>query len=125
MLLYEYEGYQLFESCGIRVPQHQLITSPQQKITPQIPIVLKAQVLSGKRAQAGGVLEIRDQRLEVSLKELFDKQINGERVEKVHVTELIDIKQEYYLSFSYDTRIRGPVLTFSPQGGSGVESQEI
>lgn len=125
MLLYEFEGKQLFRNCGINIPESQLINSPDQEITIKAPLVLKAQTLSGKRAEAGGIVkvtEINDLRLKI--KELFEKTINNEKVERVLVEEAVEIEKEYYLSFSYSTEIRGPVLTFG-EGGTGAESKDV
>ena len=121
MLLYEFEGKKLFENCGIEIPKSQLLESVDEKIEIKAPCVLKAQVLSGKRAEGGGIVKVNSSELiENSVKELFEKTVNGEKVEKILVEEMVDIDKEYYLSFSYSTETRGPVLTFG-QGGTGAE----
>ena len=123
MLLYEFEGKQLFKNCNISVPASQLVSSSTDQVTIKAPLVLKAQVLSGKRAGSGGIVkvtEINDLRLKI--KELFEKTVNGEKVERVLVEEMVEIEKEYYLSFSYSTETRGPVLTFS-EGGTEVEGK--
>ncbi len=123
MLLYEFEGKELFKNCGINVPESQLITSPQEDINLKIPLVLKAQVLSGKRAAAGGIIKAdTEQSARDGLKKLLDSTVNGEKVAKVLVEQVIDIKKEFYLSFSYDTASRGPVMTFG-EGGTGAEEK--
>lgn len=123
MLLYEFEGKQLFKNCGINVPVSQLIDSLDQKITIKAPLFLKAQTLSGKRAEAGGIVKIQEiNDLRLKIKELFSRTINNEKVEKILVEEMVDIDKEYYISFSYSTQTRGPVLTFG-QGGTGVEEK--
>lgn len=125
MLLYEFEGKQLFKKCGINVPESQLIESGDSSLTLGMTggVVLKAQTLSGKRAEGGGIVIVQSEELRVkSLEELFGKIVNGEKIEKILVEEVIDIDKEYYLSFSYSTENRGPVMTFG-QGGTGVESK--
>jgi len=122
MLLYEFEGKKLFKNCGIQIPKSQLLESKSQRVKVKPPLVLKAQVLSGYRAGAGGIIkiaEIKDLRLKI--KELFKKTINNEKVERVLVEEAIEYEKEYYLSFSYSTETRGLVLTFG-KGGSRVGS---
>lgn len=121
MLLYEFEGKQLFKNCGINVPQSQLIDSPDQEITIKPPLVLKAQVLSGYRAGAGGIVKVTQSVISNKVKDLFKKTVNGEKVEKILVEEAVEIEKEYYLSFSYSTETRGAVLTFG-KGGSRVGS---
>lgn len=121
MLLYEFEGKKIFEACGINIPQSQLIESPDEEIKIKVPLILKAQVLSGKRADGGGIIKIDNEQLIMDkAKELFGKVVNGEKVEKVLVEEAVEYLEEYYLSFSYSTETRGPVLTFG-KGGTGAE----
>lgn len=115
MLLFEYEGKQIFRTCGINVPESILLESAEQEVTLKPPLVFKAQVLSGNRVQAGGI--VFDETTS-----LFGKIINGEKVEKVLAEEMVEVAREYYLSFSYSTETRGPVLTFG-RGGTGVEEK--
>lgn len=123
MILYEFEGKQLLLQAGIAIPKSQLIDSPNQVVSLRSPLVLKAQVLSGKRAQAGGVMFIKPgENLEGGIKLLFGKIINREKVEKVLIEEKVEYNgPEIYLSLSYDTDTRRPVLTLSQTGGTGVE----
>ncbi len=124
MLLYEFEGKQLFKNVGISVPVGQLISSSEdQQINISAPLVLKAQTLSGKRAEGGGIVKIDNGQLTMdNLKKLFGKTVNGEKVERVLVEEMVNIEREYYLSFSYSTETRGTVLTFG-EGGTGAEGK--
>lgn len=86
--------------------------------------MLKAQVLSGKRAQAGGIVKTENKmELVESLEKLFGKVINKETVEKVLAEELIEIEKEYYVSLSFDTDTRSGVLTLSESGGTGIEER--
>lgn len=126
MLLYEFEGLELFDSVGINTPKRELVESPNDQSTISTPVVLKAQVLSGKRADSGGIIRVTsDEQLETRLQELFSKTINNEQVERVLIEEEIPYKKEneYYLSFSYDTQTRGPILTFAKSGGTGIEDR--
>lgn len=125
MILYEYEGKKLLSEAGIAVSKSQLLESPNQQITLKMPLVLKAQVLSGKRAKAGGIVKIDLQDdIKSKLVALFSKTINGEKVEKVLVEELVSFEKEDYLSISYDTDYRLPVLAFSENGGIGIEQRQ-
>ncbi len=125
MILYEFEGKKILKDAGVEIPEADLIDSPNQKVNLKFPVVAKAQVLSGKRADVGGILfAANGEELEKALKEIFSKTINKEKVEKVLVEEKADIKEEYYLSLSYDTESRGPVLTISSSGGTGIEGRE-
>src|SRR3990167_9932165 len=123
MLLYEFEGKKLFKSCGIEIPNSQLIEPPDEEIKIKAPLVLKAQVLSGKRADSGGIVVVDDEsKLKVSVLALLGSSVNGEKVEKILVEEMVEIDKEYYLSFSYSTESRGPVMSFG-EGGTGAEGK--
>ena len=124
MILYEFEGKKLISQAGINVPKSELVDSPSYQITIKPPLVLKAQVLSGKRAEVGGIVKVSpNDDVAFSLELLFDKTINKEKVEKVLVEELVEYEVEYYLSISYDTDHRSPVLTISQSGGTGGEER--
>ena len=125
MILFEFEGKKLLSDAGIKVPASQLLTISDERLSINFPVVLKAQVLSGKRADAGGILfceEISNFKFQIS--NLLGKTINKEVVEKVLVEEKVEILHEYYLSLSYDTDSRSPVLTFSQSGGTGIEERK-
>jgi citryl-CoA synthetase large subunit len=125
MILYEFEGKKILQDAGIEIPNFEVLEDSNQKLNLKFPVVLKAQVLSGKRADAGGIIMIEtEQDLEKGLKELFSKTINKEKVQKVLVEEKANIDEEYYLSLSYDTETRGPILTVSSSGGTGIEERE-
>ena len=126
MILYEYEGKKILHRAGIPVPTSQLLDSPDDKIGLNFPIVLKAQVLSGKRKDAGGILfSENDQDARDKIQKLFGSEINKEKVEKVLAEEKIPIEAEYYLAISYDTDLRSPIITFSEAGGTGIEERGV
>ncbi|MDP3646364.1 MAG: ATP citrate lyase citrate-binding domain-containing protein [bacterium] len=126
MLLYEYEGKELLAKVGIKVPGSQLLASPDEKITVPFPVVLKAQVLSGKRAQVGGIVIVENpSEIVRHLTEMFAKTIHNEKVEKILVEERVDIAKELYVSISYDTDSRAPVLSISESGGIGIEDRDV
>ena len=60
MKLYEHEAADLFSAFGIRVPERMTISAPDEAILASekigYPVVVKAQVLSGGRGLAGGVV---------------------------------------------------------------------
>jgi citryl-CoA synthetase large subunit len=132
MILYEFEGKEILKKTSIKVPNSQLITAEDLdssdinlKITGRM--VLKAQVLSGKRAEVGGIVKVDSEQLLIdSLKQFFGKTINNEVVEKVLVEEMINFEGgEFYVSISYDTDTRGPILTISESGGTGIEGRAV
>jgi len=54
---------------------------------------------------------------------MFGKIINKEKVEKILVEEKVDIEKEFYVSISYDTDTRSPILSISETGGTGIEER--
>ncbi len=123
MKLFEYEGKQVFEKYGIPLLNRQVLDSPTAQLLNalSLPVIVKAQVRTTDRKKAGGILIARtSEELDKALQQLFGKQIQGELVEKVMLEQLAEVAAEYYVSFSYDTKQRGPILAISPKGGSGI-----
>ncbi|MEX0916576.1 MAG: ATP-grasp domain-containing protein [Candidatus Spechtbacterales bacterium] len=121
MKLFEYQGVDLFEKYGIAVPVRSVVSSVSQTRALKPPVVVKAQVLSGDRKKLGGIIVATTKpALAGGVSRLLKKIIAGEKVSTVLVVEKLNIAEEYYLSFSYDTQTRCPVFSCSPRGGSGV-----
>lgn len=124
MILYEYEAKQLLFDTGINVPLNQLVDSPTQEIKIKPPFVLKAQVLSGNRAQEGGIIILEnDTNLKSEILDLLNETIKKEKVTKILIEEKIEYEKSFYLSLSYDTDSRLPILSLSEEGGSGIEKR--
>lgn len=124
MILYEFEGKQILANNGIGVPNSILVKTKEAKVDLNFPLVVKAQVLSGKRNDVGGIITVNDDdALRDSLAQMFDKQINNESVSSVLVEERVSFDKEYYLSVSYNCDLRSPVITFSDEGGVGIEER--
>ncbi|MEK7551837.1 MAG: ATP citrate lyase citrate-binding domain-containing protein [Patescibacteria group bacterium] len=126
MILFEHEGKELLKSAGINIPRGELLKSEKDKISISFPLVLKAQVLSGKRALRGGIVMVENKdSLSNSLKKIFNLKTFGEPVQAVLAEEKIPYKKSFYLSFSYDTNFRSAVLSWSHEGGTGVEERKV
>src|SRR3989344_447153 len=126
MILYEYEGKEILQKAGIAIPNGQTLHSLEDRVNFPFPLIIKAQVLSGKRADNGGIIKVSSEmELVENLEELSGKIVNKETVEKVLVEEVVEIEQEYYLSLSYDTDTRGSILSFSQSGGTGIEERGV
>lgn len=125
MILYEFEGKKILSQNDIKVPGSQVVRTPGEKINVALPFFIKAQVLSGKRKVAGGIALIeKEADIAGALSEMLGSLVNGEKVEKVLVEEKIDFSKEYYISISYDTDHRCPVVTYSQKGGTGIEERK-
>jgi succinyl-CoA synthetase beta subunit len=125
--LYEYQGKRLFAAAGLPVPEGARVTSAHagRRMAGQlgVPVVAKAQALTGGRGKAGGV-----QRCETT-PEAFDAvarlmalRIKDKPVESVLLERAVAIAHEYYLAFTLDRHERAPVLLFSARGGVDIET---
>lgn len=125
MILYEHEGKQLLKKYGITIARGVLaanVDDPALHDWNIFPCIAKAQVLAGKRGIYGGVKRVssREELLSV-VGEYFSKPICNDQVASVLIEEVIAHEKEWYLSITYSTRARCPVVLFSFAGGSQVE----
>ncbi len=126
MILFEFEGKKILSRAGISVPTSQLLDTPEDQIGLNYPVVVKAQVLSGKRKDAGGILFAEnEEEAKTAVRDLFTKEINNEKVKQILVEEKADIAAEYYIALSYDTDLRSPIISFSESGGTGIEERGV
>lgn len=127
MNLYEFEGKKLFETYGIAVPKGVVIRRHDdvEKAYASLGVdrvVVKAQVLSGKRGKNNGIKfcssldEVRQ-----AVYELFVSHIRGQYVAAVRIEERLPIAEEHYASIIYDTNLKQPVLIYSRDGGVDIE----
>lgn len=127
MNLYEFEGKKLFEKYGITIPKGVIVRRHDdvEKAYASIGIervVVKAQVLSGKRGKNNGIKfcssldEVRQ-----AVYELFVSHIRGQYVAAVRIEERLPIAEEHYISITYDTNLKQPVLIYSRDGGVDIE----
>lgn len=125
MFLNEHLSKQLFDAAGIRIPQGILITPDNVAVPPDMPPpwYLKAQVLTGGRGKAGGILraDTPEQFMEHA-QAIFSMRIKGHKVPFIRVEAATDIHKECYLSFVLSRERRDLLLTTSRAGGVEVES---
>lgn len=120
MKLTEYEGKQLFQRYGVRVPESTLV-STLAHLPNTGACVLKAQVHSGDRFKHGGIFIVENaEQMQEKLQSLLGKSIQGEIVKSVLIEEKIESRAQWYISFSYSSDVRGPVLSLSTLGGTGI-----
>ena len=126
MKLLEHEGKTLFKSYGITVPRSQLVENAKTRISLELPIVLKSQVPAGDRKKKGGIVVVKNaEQNPRALEEIFQTEIDGHIPKSILTEEMIDFVAEYYVSFSYSSEFRSPVLALNSLGGSGVASGVI
>ncbi len=93
-----------------------------QEIGP--PVLLKVQVLAGRRGKAGGIRPAGTPEEAARTAEvLFSRTFHGARVEKLLVEEKLTIQREAYAAVTADPTARQPVVLFSLSGGVDIEEQ--
>lgn len=121
MNLYEFQGKELFDAYHISTPRRIVTAGALPRMAFSGPYVIKAQVLFGDRKNAGGILFAPTRSAaQKHASALLGSSLRGERIAHVLVEEEVKACGEHYVSFSYDTASRGPVLMLSLRGGSGV-----
>ena len=90
MKIHEYQARDLFAAAGIPVPPAQVATTPVEAkaIAAElgVPVVVKAQVLTGGRGKAGGVkLAANPDEAESAARDILGIDISGFKVDKVLV----------------------------------------
>ena len=128
MKIHEYQAKEIFAAFGIPVPRERVAAKPDEAASLArelgMPVVIKAQVLVGGRGKAGGVKKVeKPEDVEATAKSILGMEIKGLRVNRVLVSECVDIKGEAYVGIIIDRATRAPVLMASAAGG--VEIEEV
>jgi succinyl-CoA synthetase beta subunit len=128
MDLFEYQGKQLFCGGGIPVARSWMIhphgSDPLEVAgSLGLPLVVKAQVLTGGRGKAGGVRVARTRDdLTRDVAAIMAMTIRGKRVVGVLLEEAVDFERELYLALAVDRATKRPLLLFSVRGGVDIEA---
>jgi succinyl-CoA synthetase beta subunit len=128
MKIHEYQAKEIFAAFGIPVPREKVASKPAEAAALArelgMPVVIKAQVLVGGRGKAGGVKKVeKPDQVEAVAGSIIGMDIKGLKVNKVLVSECVDIKGEAYVGIIVDRATRAPVLMASSAGG--VEIEEV
>lgn len=125
MKLYEYLGKELFNQYGIPIPRGKVVDSAAAagEVAAELgDVVIKTQVLSGKRGKAGGIaFASSPQEAEKEAARILAMEVGGMATEKLLVEEKIKIEQELYLALTVDAATKRPVILASLDGGMDVE----
>lgn len=138
--LHEYEGKVLFRQNGARVENCALVKTTEEAVEQAKKlsgkVVLKCQVHAGGRGKGhltsglkGGVQMCKS----IEDVKKFSKQMLGYNlitiqtpkeglpVKSLLVSEVIDVKKQFYLAFLLDRKYGGPVIIASNEGGVNIE----
>ena len=125
MKLFEYMGKDLFRQYGIPTPKGKVIRTAGEAgpVTEELGnVVIKTQILSGKRGKAGGI-KFADQSSDAieAANSILGKEFNGLVAEEVLIEEKLPIEKELYLAIVMEGSLRGPILLASQYGGMDIE----
>ncbi len=125
--LTEHQAKQLLAARGVPVPAGRLVTSAAAARSAAAElggrVAVKAQIRSGGRGKAGGVVVVDDPTGAFEAADrLLGSTLNDETVVEVLVEEAVDIAAETYLSVMIDPSAGRPLLMRSEQGGVEIES---
>lgn len=129
MKLFEFEAGEIFKKAGIAVPFSVVISDKGEldqvlkRIT--FPLVAKVQTLSGKRGKRGGVQVCETEKEMADFVEKYlGKDIGGEEVSFIQLSQKVAVEKEFFVSLTFSTVERRPVLILSDSGGVDVEENK-
>ena len=134
MDIHEHQAKQILAQFGVPVPKGNTAFTPEQAsfIARQVgdgACVVKAQIHSGGRGEAGGVKvcktenEAREFAGSLLGTQLVTKQTdaNGKRIDRLWVEEVSDIERELYIGFVLDRKTERIMIVASGHGGMEIE----
>lgn len=133
MDIHEYQAKEILANFGVPVPRGGLAFTPEQAAFRCRELnercVVKAQVHTGGRGEAGGVklcdteAEVRDLASALLGTTLVTKQTdsNGKRIDRLWIEEASQIDRELYLGFVLDRKSERIMIVASGHGGMEIE----
>jgi len=124
--IHEYQAKEILKGYGVPIPRFEIVTTPAEarKATEDIGrmVVVKAQVHVGGRGKAGGVkLAKTPDEAEEHAGVILGMDIKGLTVEKIMISDAVDIDREYYIGMIVDRATKKPVYMVSEEGGIDIE----
>ncbi len=121
----EFAAKPLLAKAGIRIPGAQVAYTAEEAAAAGEKlgaVVVKAQVPTGKRGKAGGIIVADSaEETKAAAEKILGMDIAGHTVEKVLVEQRAPIANEFYAAILNDAKSKGPLLMFSDQGGMDIE----
>ena len=134
MDIHEYQAKKILSDFGVKIPTGGIVYSPENAENKAREIggskwVVKAQVHSGARGKAGGIivcdspLEVADATDKLIGKKLVTNQTGpeGKIINRIYIEEATDIKHELYLGLVFDRSSESIMVVASTEGGMSVE----
>ena len=121
----EYAAKPLLAAAGIAIPRGEAVTTAEAAaaVAGSLgPVVVKAQVPTGKRGKAGGIKPADDVAgARAAARDILGMTIGEHTVERLLIEERADIARELYAAVLNDTASKGPLVLFSTLGGMDIE----
>ncbi len=121
----EFAAKPLLAKAGIRVPGSAMAATVDEAGAAAEKlgdVMVKAQVPTGKRGKAGGIVRATSAaEAKAAAEKILGMEIGGYTVEKLLVEQCASIAAEYYAAILNDAASKGPLLMFSDQGGMDIE----
>lgn len=134
MDVHEYQAKELLADHGVSIPRGGVVYSPEQATYRAKELggsawVVKAQIHSGGRGEAGGVrlcqsdTDVRTAASELLGTRLVTKQSDGRGylVNRIYVEEVAPIERELYFALLIDRAVERIILVASREGGMEIE----
>jgi len=127
MKIHEYQAKELFSSYGIPIQRQVLCTVAEDAAIAyntlgKEEVVVKAQVLTGGRGKAGGIKLARSkEEAATHAGNILGMNIKDYIVDKIIITEAVNIVSEFYISFVIDRNTKSVILIMSAEGGMDIE----
>jgi succinyl-CoA synthetase beta subunit len=124
MRLIEADGKALLARRGIATPSHAKTHRSAETIRETAhPVAIKAQVLSGKRAESGLIALVPGSEAPAAAARILQTMSQRGDSPIVLVEAQVDIKNEYYLAWRIDDLRKCYAMMFSLDGGSNIEER--
>ncbi len=126
MKLYEFEAAAALRAQGIPFPAYAVVTGPEEAARKAreigLPVVIKAQVLTGGRGLVGGVrtAQTLGEAEEIAAR-MLGASIKGLPVQRLMVARKLEVERELYLGVTVDGYLGTPAVILSTAGGMSVE----
>lgn len=127
MKVHEYQAKDFFAKYGLPVDSPVLCHTVEEALDAYRKlglekVVVKAQVHTGGRGKAGGVkVASSEEEVRLHAGNILGMDIKGFTVDRILLTEAVDIAAEYYVSILVDRRTKSPILMMSREGGMEIE----
>ena len=138
MKIHEYQAKQILKEFNVPIQDGYIIEDASQsrdvvervqKDFKSESVVVKAQIHAGGRGKGGGVKFCTSiDKAEKEIQEMMGMQLvthqtgpEGKEVNKILVTEALDIKSEFYVAITLDRAKEMNVIMVSPEGGVDIE----